>query len=234
MRFSSRLVLSLLGGVAAISLIFAIYQAALEMHSLRDEVQKQSLVLAESQRRTAEQLLLASSADDLQTHVDQFRSQEQLAGVALYDATGRPLAMTSTMTYVQVTPPAVIKSLQTGHAQGEFLRQADLSVHVLALPISTETRLLGAIAIFHKVGFTGALLWRVARLSAVQTLLIVGVTLLLIRRSVEAYLHRITQWLRDTHTGKTPAELPKEAMFQPLAYEVTRLATSLNEARAIA
>jgi hypothetical protein len=93
MRFSSRLVLSLLGGVAAISLIFAIYQAALEMHSLRDEVEKQSLVLAESQRRTAEQLLLASSADDLQTHVDQFRSQEQLAGVALYDATGRPLAM---------------------------------------------------------------------------------------------------------------------------------------------
>jgi hypothetical protein len=81
------------------------------------------------------------------------------AGVALYDATGRPLAMTSTMAYVKVTPPAVIKSLQTGHVQGEFLRQADLSLHVLALPISAEARLLGAIAIFHKVGFTGALLW---------------------------------------------------------------------------
>jgi alpha,alpha-trehalose-phosphate synthase [UDP-forming] len=236
MHFSSRLVFSLLGGVAAVSLIFAIYQAALEMHALRDEVQKQSLVLAESQRRTAEQLLLASSADDLQTHVDQFQNRGQLAGIAFYDARGKPLAITSTMTYVQVTPPAVIKSLQTGHVQGEFLRQANLSLHVLALPIIAKTRLLGAIAIFHKVGFTRALLWRLARMSAVQTLLIVGVTLLLIRRSVGIHLHRITQWLRDTHAGKTPpdGELPKESMFQPLAYEVTRLATSLSEARATA
>jgi alpha,alpha-trehalose-phosphate synthase [UDP-forming] len=236
MHFSSRFVFSLLGAVAAVSLGFDIYQAALEMHALRDGVQKQSLVLAESQRRTAEQLLLASSTGDLQTHVDQFQNQEQLAGIALYDASGKPLAITSTMTYVQVTPPAVIKSLQTGHVQGEFLRQADLSLHVLALPIIAETRLLGAIAIFHKVGITKALLWRLARMSAVQTLLIVGVTLLLIRRNVETYLHRITQWLRDAHAGKTPpnSELPKEAMFQPLAYEVARLATSLNEARAIA
>jgi trehalose 6-phosphate synthase len=236
MHFSSRLIFSLLGGVAAVSLIFDIYQAASEMHALRDAVQKQSLVLAESQKHTAAQLLLASSADDLQTHVDQFQKQEQLAGVALYDARGKPLAMTSTMKYVQVTPPAVIKSLQTGHVEGEFLRQADLSLHVLALPISAETRLLGAIAIFHKVGFTGALLWRLARMSAVQTLLIVGVTLLLIRRSVETYLHRITQWLRDTHAGKTPpdGQLPKEAIFRPLAYEITRLAASLNEARAVA
>jgi trehalose 6-phosphate synthase len=236
MHPGSRLSFSLLGVVAVVSLAFAVYQATLELHTLRDEVQRQSLVLAESQRHTAEQLLLTSSTDDLQTHVDQFQNQEQLAGVALYDATGRPLAMTSTMAYVKVTPPAVIKSVQTGHVQGEFLRQADPSLQVLALPLSAETRLLGAIAIFHKVGFTRALLWRLARMSAVQTLLIVGVTILLIRRSVETYLQRITQWLRDTHAGKMPpdGELPKEAMFQPLAYEVTRLATSLSEARAIA
>ena len=82
------------------------------------------------------------SADDLQTHVDQFQNQEQLAGIALYDARGKPLATISTMAYVRVTPPAVIKSVQTGHVQGGFLRQANLSLHVLALPIIAETRLL--------------------------------------------------------------------------------------------
>ena len=206
MHFSRRLIFSLLGAVAVVSLMFSTYQAALEMHALRDEVQKQSLVLAESQRHTAEQLLLASSADDLQTHVDQFQNQEQLAGIALYDASGKPLAMTSTMAYVQVTPPAVIKSLQTGDVEGEFLSQSNLSLHVLALPIIAGTRLLGTIAIFHKVGLTRTLLWRLVRVSAVQTFLIVGVTLLLIRRSVRTHLHGITQWLRDTHAGKTPAE----------------------------
>ena len=236
MQLSSRLSFFVLGGVATVSLAFAAYQATLELHSLRDEVQRQSLVLAESQRRAAERLLLTSSAEDLQTHVNQFENQGQLAGIALYDATGKALAITSSMTFVQETPAAVIKSLQTGHVQSEFLRRPDRSLHVLALPISVETRLLGAIAVFHKVGFTGALLWRQARTSVVQTLLIVGVTLLLIRWSVGTYLHRITQWLRDTHAGKAPqhGELPKEAMFQPLAYEVTRLATSLHEARAVA
>src|SRR6516225_3757066 len=115
MHFSRRLIFSLLGAVAVVSLMFSTYQAALEMHALRDEVQKQSLVLAESQKRTAEQLLLSNSADDLQSHVDQFQNQEQLAGIALYDASGKPLAITSTMRYVQATPAAVIKSLQTEH-----------------------------------------------------------------------------------------------------------------------
>ena len=236
MHVSNRLSLFLLGGVAAVSLVFAVYQATFELHTLRDEAQRQSLVLAESQRHTAERLLLQSASEDLQTHVDQFQNQEQLAGIAFYDATGKTLAITSGMTFVQETPSAVIKSLQTRHVQGEFLGRSDRSLHVLALPISAEARLLGAIAIFRRVGFTGALLWRQARTSVIQTLLIVGVTLLLIRWSVGTHLHRITQWLRDTHAGKAPphGELPKEAMFQPLAYEVTRLATSLNEARAVA
>ena len=105
MRFSSRFIFSLLGVVAAVSLVFAVYQATLELHTLRDEVQRQSLVLAESQRRTAEQVLLTTATGDLQTHVDQFQNQEQLAGVALYDATGRPLAMTSTVCHAESRHP---------------------------------------------------------------------------------------------------------------------------------
>lgn len=236
MHLSSRLSFFLLGGVAMVSLVCAAYQAALELHTLREEVQRQSLVLAESQRHAVERLLLTSSAEDLRTHVNQFQNQEQLAGIALYDPTGKALAITSSMAFVRETPAAVMKSLQTRHVQAEFIGRSYRSLHVLALPIYAETRLLGAIVVFHKVGFTGALLWRQARTGVVQTLLIVGVTLLLIRWSVGTHLHRITQWLRDTHAGKAPpqGELPKEAMFQPLAYEVTRLATSLSEARAVA
>src|SRR6516164_963524 len=125
MHLSSRLSLFLLGGVAAVSLVFAVYQANLELHTLRDEVQRQSLVLAESQRRAAERLLLTGSAEDLQRHVDQFQNQGQLAGMALYDATGNALAITSSMTFAQETPSAVIKSLQTGRVQAEFLPRSD-------------------------------------------------------------------------------------------------------------
>jgi hypothetical protein len=51
------LVLSLFGGVAVVSMLFGLYQAAAEMHAMRAEVQRQALVLAESQQRAAEQVL---------------------------------------------------------------------------------------------------------------------------------------------------------------------------------
>jgi trehalose 6-phosphate synthase len=46
----------------------------------------------------------------------------------------------------------------------------------------------------------------------------------------------MTQWLRDLRIGhiSPDGELPKEEIFQPLASEVTRLASSLNTARAAA
>ena len=112
MHLSSRLNLCLLGGVAAVSMMFAMYQAVWEMHTLRDEVQRQALVLAESQRHFVEQLLDSGSARDLQTFVDQFRNHERLAGVAVYDAAGKAMAITSGMTaYAAATPAAVTRSL---------------------------------------------------------------------------------------------------------------------------
>ena len=51
MRLSLRLILSLIGGVTAVSLVFAIHQAGTEMQAEKVEVQRQALVLAESQQR---------------------------------------------------------------------------------------------------------------------------------------------------------------------------------------
>src|SRR5690242_17752971 len=114
MRISSRLSFSLLAGVAAVSMIFSMYQAASEVHTLRDEVQRQAMILAESQQHTVEQILQNGSPDDLQAFVDQFRNHERLTGVGVYTATGKALATTSGMTpSVPGTPSAVNRSLQT-------------------------------------------------------------------------------------------------------------------------
>jgi len=237
MYLSSRLNLSLLGGVAAVSMIFAMYQAAWETHTLRDEVQRQALALAESQQRSVEQLLETGSARDLQVFVDQFQNHERLAGVAVYDPTGNVMAITSSMaSYLAATPAAVAHALESKHVKGEFFRQSGVPMHVLALPINAEAHFLGVIAVFHNVAYKGSPVWRQVLTSVAQTLLIVGITLLVIRWSLGRHLGRMTQWLRDLHAGKVLPEggPPKEQIFEPLASEVTRLATSLNEARAAA
>ena len=237
MRISNRLSFSLLAGVAAVSMIFSMYQAASEVHTLRDEVQRQAMVLAESQQHTVEQILRNGSPEDLQAFVDQFRNHERLAGVGVYTATGQPIATTSSMTPpVEGTPAAVNRSLQTHKVRGEFIRQDGVPMHVLALPINGDTGVLGVVAVFHNVAYTGSPVWRQALSSVAQTLLIVGITLLVIRWSLGGHLHKMTQWLSDLRVGKASpeGEPPREDFFQPLASEVTRLATSLNEARAAA
>src|SRR5580693_6958231 len=93
MHLSRRLMLSLFFAVAAVSMAFAFYQVQAETHALNDEVQRQAIVLAESQSGPVERLL--ASPVELQTLVDQFRNHQHLAGMAVYDGAGANLAITA-------------------------------------------------------------------------------------------------------------------------------------------
>jgi trehalose 6-phosphate synthase len=235
MHLSRRLMLSLLGGVAVVSMVFALYQAAAEMHAMRAEVERQALVLAESQQRAAEQVLQDGSLGEMQALVGQFQNHEHLAGVAIYDAQGRPLAITPGANAAG-TPPAVARAMREGRVRGEFFRTRGEPMHILALPLSADGRLLGAIAILHNVAFIAIPVWRHALVSVAQTLLIVGMTLLIVRWSLGKPLRHMAQWLHDLRTGNGSAsgQPPKEEIFLPLAREMTSLADSLHVARAAA
>src|SRR5689334_21668827 len=95
MHLSFRLILSLIAGVTAVSLGFAIYQAQGVVQAQRDDVQRHALTLAESLERSVDPLLLVGSPKDLQALVDRFQNHERLAGVAVYAASGKPLAITA-------------------------------------------------------------------------------------------------------------------------------------------
>ena len=237
MQLGRRLMLSLLGSVAVLSLIFALYQAAAEMHAMKEEVQRQSLVLAESQQKQAAQALEGGSPSELQAFVDQFENHERLAGVAIYDSKGHVLAVTRGLANrLGGTPDAVVQATRQDRVRGEFRRLRGEPMHVLALPVSAGGRLLGAIAVFHDVAFIAAPVWRHALTCVVQTLLIVALTLLIVRWSLGKPLRHMTQWLRDLRTGNASAAdpPPKEAIFRPLTREVARMATCLHDARAAA
>ena len=236
MHLSRQLMLSLFGGVAVVSMLFALYQATTDMHAMRTEVQRQAMVLAESQQRAATQALQQGSAAEMQALVNQFRNHQRMAGAAIYDAKGQPLAITPGLALQPGTPPAVAKAIREARASAEFFRLNTEPMHILALPLSADGRLLGAIAVFHDVAFVAAPVWRHALTSGAQTLLIVGITLLIVHWSLGKPLRHMAQWLRDLRTGNVSAsgQPPREALFRPLATEMTRLATTLQDARAAA
>ena len=113
------------------------------------------MVVAEGQRQSVQRILEAGSVRELQTVADQFQHHEQLAGAAVYDPEGKPLAVTSAVAQrLEGTPTAVIESLRTRKARGQFFRLSGMPAYVLALPVDTGTSLLWAIAIFHNAGYT--------------------------------------------------------------------------------
>ena len=242
MRLSYRLIVSLIVGMTAVSLLFALYQAGVEMQALREEVQRQALLLAESQQRSVEPLIESGSYRELQAVVDRFQNHERLSGAAVYDAAGKPVAVTPGLAaQLSAAPPAVALALQKGGGRGEFTRLQNESMHVFALPLrSQENRVIGAIAIFHNVAYMDArraAVWRHALAGvAVQMLLIALITMLIVRWSLGKPLQKMAHWLHDLRTGKVSMDggFPNEEIFQPLAHEATRLATSLNAARAAA
>ena len=241
MHLSRRLMLSLFGGVAVVSMVFTLYQAAAEMHAMRAEVERQALVLAESQQKAAELALEDGSGGGPQALASQFQNHEQMAGIAIYGANGQPLAMTPGLASrlesgVAGTPPAVARAVREGRVRGEFFRGRGVPMHILALPLSADGRRLGSIAVFHNVAFIAAPVLRHALTSVIQTLLIVGMTLLIVRWSLGKPLRHMAQWLHDLRIGDASAsgQPPQEEIFPPLAREMKSLATSLHVARAAA
>jgi trehalose-6-phosphate synthase len=240
-RLSVRLSASLVVAVAIVSLAFALYQTQSERFGLRRDLERQALDLAESLEKSVAPLVglgTSGSRRELQKLVGRFHDHDRLAGIAIYDPQNAILAIsTSLAPRLAAAPASVTKALQEGDNASEFFD----SMHVVALPVRDEaSAITGALAVFHDASYIQAetlAVWRRSLASVViQTVLIVGVTLFVLRWGLLVPLAGLTAWLRDIRTGSglKAVELPKEVVFPPFHREAIRLATTLNEARAAA
>lgn len=242
MRLSLRLNLSLIVAVTVVSLAIALYQTQSETRALKRDLERHALELAEGLERSASRLLAADNLHELQRLVNQFQNRERLAGIAIYDLDGKPLATTADLAK-RLGGPAkpVTRSRWPEGGSSEFFRVHGELVHVSEIPIHSGTSAMGALAIFHDAGYIAAreaTLWRHALTGVVvQTVLIVCVTLLILHWSLRQPVARLAAWLAEVRKGgsssSTP-DLPDEEAFQPLHHEVKQLATSLTAARAAA
>jgi trehalose-6-phosphate synthase len=241
MRLTSWLSSSLIGSVAAVSLAVAYYQTRADTRSLQRELARHQLVLAESVAKSAEPLVESNSYPALQRLVDHFRDSERIAGIAVYGVSGEMLVISSGLAaHMDQVPPPVLQALGDGLTHSGFLVLGGDSMHVVALPLRNDPAVIGVLSVFHDTTYIdvqAAALWRRALIGvAIQTLLIGLITLFTVRWGFGRPLVRMTQWLRDLRTGSATAgpKISERDELQPLAREVTHLASSLAVARAVA
>ena len=241
MRISLRLIISLIVGVTLVALLFAYWEVKAEKRALRSDLQSRAELLADSLAQSVELLLPKRSRKQLQILVDRFGNRERLAGVVVFDEAGRPIAASSRLADGLGNPPDAVQQAITRRQEvGLFFTFGNTPMHVYAVPLESDGKPAGALAIFHNVSFIdaqNARLWRTTFLGVlVQTLFIAFATLLIIRWTFLRPLAKTAQWIKELRAGKSSqaSTPPPAAMFRPLAQEVTYLAKSLKQARAAA
>ena len=239
---SARLIISLIVGVTLVSLCTSAYQVVVLRRQMRRDLDRRAEVLGESLASNVEHDLERDAQRTLQRTVQQFANREHLAGLAVYDTEGHPIAVTTTLQpLMESAPPIVLQSLKDNRDTRAFLRMGIASIHIYALPLHSDDTLIGSLAIVHDTGYIhGEVLriWRETFLSALaHVVLIVLITLLIVRWSIAGPIARTAHWIKALRTGRAMSARIKPLdldLFRPLAREVATLAESLNTARSAA
>ena len=238
MRTTLKLTLPLALSVAAVALLFAGYQVRTERLNLRNDLTRQAGSLAESVQENA-QHLRGSSLPALKKLVDRIGQHEHMEGIAIYDASGTPLALTGLPSHVESLRevPSTVPDSATG--SGKFFTLDNRDLYVYRIPLDGDSK-GGAIAIFYDTGYINARLSQVLRdallTALLQTVLITGLALLLVRTMLTKPLARTAKWLRNLRSdvGQTSPLPAEDEAFVQLHREVAHLAKDLNAARASA
>src|SRR6266568_5082122 len=250
MRTTLKIVLPLIVSVSAVSLLFAAYQVRTEKRILRNDLSRRAEILGESLQESVEPLLERAPERSLQRLVERFGQREHLKGVAVYNAAGTALAITSSLSPIfRMRPSVATRAAQADEGAGEFLsaeqtillnKEDAIPIHIYALPLHRDDEVVGTLALFHDTSYIDKQVSRTLRDSLlnafVQTVLITGLALILVRWTFTGPLTRTATWLRTLRTGQPhgPPNVPQGEIFDELHQEVTHLARDLNTARAAA
>jgi alpha,alpha-trehalose-phosphate synthase [UDP-forming] len=241
LRTTLKIVLPLIISVAVISLLFAGYQVRTERRILRNDLSRRAETLGESLQESVELLPEKGREKGLQRLVERFSQREHLKGVAVYDPSGSVVAITPALAAVFKTRPATAThAAGKDSGFGEFLKVEGQPMHIYALPLHSNAKPAGVLALYHDTTYIDVQLshtLRDALLTAlIQTLLITALAMVLVRWTFTNPLTRTAKWLRTLRTGQshTPPTLPEGEIFDQLHHEVTHLARDLNAARASA
>ena len=241
MRITLRLIVSLVVASSVVVFISAGYQARHEKVRLQEELERRAAILADTLQELVEPLMAhGERVADLQRLVERFGNRERLAGVALYAADGQTLALTASLPQqFQTLPSLAEEAIQVDDAKHGLIQVGQKHWHLFALPMRREASLLGALVLFHDAGYIethATQIWRQNFIRLfIHVLLISLVTLLIVRWSLIRPMAKTVEWVRKLRAGEaTEGALPKEALFGPLAREVTHMAKSLVAAKAAA
>jgi trehalose 6-phosphate synthase len=239
---SVRLIVSLILGVALVSLLSTYYEVRREKQGLRNDLERRAEVLGESLVGNVEPYLDGKSLKQLQKIVGRFSNREHLLGVAILDTGLEPIAQSSGLAQqLKIQSLAVPEVIADKKRQGHFIRRDGRLQNIYAFPLHRNDEVVGELVIVHDAGYIDAQTARVWRETFLRVLILVVliafVTLVIVRWSIAGPIASAAQWMKSLRTGRVGgrrALMPDLDLLRPLAREMETLAESLTAARSAA
>ena len=242
MKITIRLVVSLVLVVGLVAIAFSFYQVRAERIRLTSELERRTILLADSIQESVTPLVLSDSSGKLDLLVQRFGNREKFQGIAVHDARGQLLASTADLEpLMPVSVRQVVHVLEEGLPSGEFVRVGDRRTYLYSYPLLQEDKTIGALTLFNDASYIDVRLEEIWRHNLIRFLilsvLVAAITLIVVRWSITGPIAQMAGWIKELRTGKSktakPAVLPKmDPTLDPLISEVNRMAKSLAVARA--
>jgi trehalose-6-phosphate synthase len=241
MRTTLKLVFPLAASVLIVSVLYGFYQIRLERRNLRNELSHHSSVLAEGLQESLEATPGRANDKNLTRFVEKYGQREHLLGVAVYDNSGKVIAITPGLSQdFAIQPPIAVRAAKANKDASEFQEKNNASLHLYAVPLHHEAQVSGSLMVVYDSSYIGAAVMRAIRdallSTLVQTLLITALGLFLVRWAFTSPLAKTAKWLRSLRADPTdvPAAPPQGDMFDQIHAEARHLARDLTSARAAA
>lgn len=228
--------------VAFVAIAFTYSQAQEEEEALTEDLQRRSLLLADSLTSTVQTYVVTGNKAQLQNIVNRIAARERLTGLIVLDNKEQILASSSatrTDVFADVAKTAV-SAMDQDASQKSFIRepQTNNRLYALALPLHQEQSVIGSLilvqnasyidgALFEewKVGLTRFLVYAVA-ITVVFALVIYWT----ISRPMAKFIKSLQHLRHDD--GSSGKQLPVEHhLFQPIFKEVSKMQRRLLEAK---
>lgn len=242
MKITLRLVVSLVLVVGLVAFAFSFYQVREEKLRLTSDLERRSVILAESLQESVIPLVGSDSSKKLNALVQRFGNRERFRGIAVYDFQAQLLASTADLEpQIPGSVPQVVHVLAEGQPTGRFLHVGEKRIYLHTSPLLLEEKTIGALTLFHDASYIDVRLAEIWKHNLIRFLilsvLVVAITLTVVRWSITGPIAQMARWIKELRTGKTkvaePVVPPKmDSALDPLISEVSNLAKSLAVARA--
>jgi hypothetical protein len=239
---SLRLIVGLILGITLVSLTSSWYGIRVEKDTLRRDLERSAENLGESLAGNAELYLQNGDRAGLEAMVKHFTNSDHLLGIGVYGPDGSMLVATRGLDSVLSKPPELLRdALARNRTESRFMLLRFKRVYLLTAPLhAPDKSVAGGIVVVHEAGYIRSEIFRIwSRVFvhiAIQVLVIVAITLLIVRWSLAGPIARVASWMKALRTGRhaVPPSANDLDFLLPLAREVAPLAESMQKARAAA